>query len=244
MTKPAITRTYGQIHFEDLDPKRFEDLIRQLIYDLKDWQSIEATGRGGADDGFDIRAYEKNFAERDSAEDAEDIAETHPMNGDLWMIQCKREQDLGPIRVRKIINENLTPDQPLPYGYILAVAANVSKKTHDAFREELQKIGVMEFYLWGKAALEDMLFLPKNDRILFTFFGLSLVTKRRSRATEIRAVVTMKNKLLSILGNSPNMHQPILIRDIKDDNYPYKESYHDFDNFPRWKTFTAVEQHP
>jgi hypothetical protein len=37
--KPTITRTYGQIHFEDLDPKRFEDLIRQLIYDFKDWQN-------------------------------------------------------------------------------------------------------------------------------------------------------------------------------------------------------------
>jgi hypothetical protein len=32
-------------------------LVRELIYDLKDWQSIEATGRGGNDDGFDIRAY-------------------------------------------------------------------------------------------------------------------------------------------------------------------------------------------
>lgn len=242
MTKPTITRTYGQIHFEDLDPKRFEDLVRQLIYDFKDWQNIEATGRGGNDDGFDIRAYENNY--REVIDDSEDVNELHPMNGDLWMIQCKREQDLGPIRVRKIINENITPGQSTPYGYILAVSANVSKKTHDAFREELQKLGVMEFYLWGKAALEDMLYLPKNDRILFTFFGVSLTAKRRSRATEIRAVVIVKNKLLSLLGDSGRIHKPILVRDIKDDNYPNNEAYPDFANNPRWQTYTAIEQHP
>ena len=59
MIKPKITRTYGPIHFEDLDPHRFEDLIRELIYDYKDWQSIESTGRSGNDSGFDVRAYEK-----------------------------------------------------------------------------------------------------------------------------------------------------------------------------------------
>src|SRR5690349_2024345 len=55
MAKPHITRTLGPIHFEDLDPHRFEDLVRQLAYDFRQWQSIESTGRGGADDGFDIR---------------------------------------------------------------------------------------------------------------------------------------------------------------------------------------------
>jgi hypothetical protein len=38
MPKPHITRTFASIHFEDLEPHRFEDLIRQLIYDYKDWQ--------------------------------------------------------------------------------------------------------------------------------------------------------------------------------------------------------------
>jgi hypothetical protein len=56
---PKISRTYGQIHFEDLDPHRFEDLVRQLAYDFKDWQTIEGTGRSGSDDGIDIRAFER-----------------------------------------------------------------------------------------------------------------------------------------------------------------------------------------
>ncbi len=40
MTKPS--RTYGPIHFEDLDPHRFEDLIRELIYDYNSKQLGEA----------------------------------------------------------------------------------------------------------------------------------------------------------------------------------------------------------
>jgi hypothetical protein len=66
--KPEVTRTYGPIHFEDLDPHRFEDLVRELIYDFRNWQNIEATGRGGGDAGFDIRAYEKNEVTPQSAE--------------------------------------------------------------------------------------------------------------------------------------------------------------------------------
>ena len=57
--KLHVTRTIAPIHFEDLDPHRFEDLVREIIYDFRDWQTIEATGRGGSDDGFDIRAFER-----------------------------------------------------------------------------------------------------------------------------------------------------------------------------------------
>lgn len=33
MTTP--TKTIGPLHFEDLEPKRFEDLVRQLAYDFR-----------------------------------------------------------------------------------------------------------------------------------------------------------------------------------------------------------------
>jgi hypothetical protein len=35
--------------------------------------------------------------------------------------------------------------------------------------------GVSEFHLLGRAELDDMLYQPKNDRILFAVFGISLV---------------------------------------------------------------------
>ncbi|MEI6153738.1 MAG: restriction endonuclease [Deltaproteobacteria bacterium] len=243
MAKPKVTRTYGPIHFEDLDPHRFEDLIREMIYDYKDWQSIEATGRSGSDEGFDIRAYEKaGITSRTENENGEEVEEVHPMEGNLWMIQGKREKEIGPTKVRNIIAE--VDEKNPPYGYILAASANFSKESYDVFREELRNKGVMEFYLWGKAELEDMLHLPKNDRILFTFFGISLVSKRRSRSTEIRSIVGTKNKLYKVLGEGHQFHQSILIRDLKDTRYPYKKEYRDFQKKPRWKEYIAFERHP
>jgi len=243
MIKPKITRTYGPIHFEDLDPHRFEDLIRQLLYDYKDWQSIEATGRSGSDEGFDVRAYEKVAVVTHSEnENNEEVEEVHPMEGNLWMIQGKREKEIGPKKIKTILSD-IDPKN-LPYGYILAASANFSKKSHDVFREELRKKGVMEFYLWGKAELEDMLNLPKNDRILFTFFGISLVSKRRIRTTEIRSAVGAKNKLFITVGKGHQFRQSILVRDLKDTNYPYKSKYSDFKTNPRWKEYVAYSHHP
>ena len=242
MPKPKITRTYGPIHFEDLDPHRFEDLVRELIYDYKDWQSIEATGRSGNDEGFDIRAYEKAEMTSEAENEDGEIEEFHPMEGNLWMIQGKREKEIGPKKVRSIIAE--IDEKDPPYGYILAASANFSKDSYDAFREGLRKKGVMEFYLWGKAELEDMLHLPKNDRILFTFFGISLVSRRRSKTTEVRSVVSIKNKLYRAVGEGVNLYKPVLIRDLKDIHYPYKDEYEDFEKKPRWKEYMAFEHHP
>lgn len=241
MPKTKVTRTFGPIHFEDLDPHRFEDLIRELIYDYKDWQTIEATGRTGSDGGFDIRAYEKVGRNSSSENEDEETEEVHPMEGNLWMIQGKREKEIGPKRVKQILAD-VNPQNP-PYGYILAASANFSKASYDVFREELREKGVMEFYLWGKAELEDMLHLPKNDRILFTFLGISLVSKRRSRVTEIRQVVINKNKLYRILGETP-FHQKILLRDSNDTKYPYQANYIDFKDRPRWREHNFVEYHP
>jgi len=242
MIKPKITRTYGPIHFEDLDPHRFEDLIRELIYDYKDWQSIEATGRSGSDSGFDVRAYEKvEVVVHSENENNEEVEEVHPMEGNLWMIQGKREKQIGPKKIKTILSD-IDPKTP-PYGYILTASSNFSKKSYDVFREELRKKGVMEFYLWGKANLEDMLHLPKNDRILFTFFGISLVSKRRARTTEIRSAVSVKNKLFRTVGEGHQFHKSILVRDLKDTNYPYKSKYSDFKKNPRWKEYIACSHH-
>lgn len=235
MAKPHVTRTLGPIHFEDLDPHRFEDLIRQLAYDFRPWKSIESTGRGGADDGFDVRAFEEVKTPVIPIEDDVDAEDApHPMEGNLWMIQCKREKEVGPKKVATIISDGVTAQAP-PYGYILAAPVHFSKAAHDRFREELRSRGVMEFYLWGAGELEDMLFQPKNDHILFAFFGISLVTKRRSRTASVRSVVLAKNKLMRVLGENPT--GCILVRDLDDESYPFEDNYPDFDTNPRWKTY-------
>ncbi len=82
--KVAVTRTFAPLHFEGLDPHRFEDLVRELIYDFREWQAIEATGRSGSDAGFDVRSYERNPATTSNDDDEP----SHPMEGNQWTIQC------------------------------------------------------------------------------------------------------------------------------------------------------------
>ncbi len=217
--KVSVTKTTNPLHFEDLEPHRFEDLSRQLIYDYKDWQTIEGIGRTGSDEGFDVRARERVVVSELEEQDLEDQELLEPMDGNLWMIQCKRESALGPARIISIIEETVDRGE-LPYGYILIAPANFSKQSQDIFRDELKKRGVMEFYLWGKAELEDKLYLPKNDRILFTFFGISFFTQRKSRITEQRRIVTIKNKLIKLFGDNSfdEYFNNILIRDISNPN--------------------------
>jgi len=244
--KRAPSTTINPLHFEDLEPHRFEDLTRQLIYDFKDWQSIEATGRTGSDAGFDIRAWEKvPIVIRSDEEDVE-IYDTHKMEGNLWMIQCKREHVIGPTKVSKIVREGIKDGSP-PYGYILVAPVNFSKKSYDAFRIILIDKGVTEFYLWGKADLEDMLSLPKNDRVLFTFFGISLVTKRQSKSSERKFFINNKNKLARILSEgvqNQEIYKSVLIRNINDEEYPWKDKYTDFEKNPRWEEHVVFRYHP
>lgn len=237
---PTTTKTIGPLHFEDLDPHRFEDLIRQLAYDFRDWQSIEGVGRSGGDDGFDIRAFERGRVDRDP--DEPDDEGSPPAEGPVWQFQCKREKTMGPARVSAVIEESVDRSNP-PYGFVLAAPANFSKQAHDVFREQLRARGVTEFFLWGRTALEDMLLQPKNDHILFTFFGLSLVSRRRSRLTEIRSVIATKNKLMRVLGSSPQ-NQQVLLRDASDTHYPWSSDYADFAENPRWQQYAVVQIDP
>lgn len=243
--KVHVTRTFAPLQFEALEPHRFEDLVRDLLYEYRDWQRIEATGRGGADEGFDIRAYEKALnptkSETDDEEESEGVVVSE---GNLWMIQCKREKQLSAARIVAIIDEAIHKDDP-PYGYVLAAPVNFTKKSYDAFRSALIERGVFEYQLLGRAELEDMLYQPKNDRVLFAFFGVSLVSQKRSRVTSIRATVGMKNKLYKILGGRGHdaFFTDVLIRDTDDTEYPNKEAYPDFENKPRWRVFTACGHH-
>jgi hypothetical protein len=247
---PQPTRTLNPLHFEDLEPHRFEDLIRQLIYDFRQWRSIEATGRTGSDEGMDIRAIERlpssDVIYEDETEDGEPIPVRDIESQDhLWIIQCKRERRIGPTKIRKIVSSNLSGLADKPYGYMLVAACDFSKAARDAFREESIKHGVEEFYIWGKAEVEDRLYLPKNDHLLFAYFNVSLQVRRRSLKTESRARLALKRKLTKELGeiNYPNLVN-ILIRDPRDERYPFIESPDEFIKSPRWRYWEFYAHQP
>lgn len=216
------TSTVNPLHFEDLEPHRFEDLVRQLIYDFKDWKSIEALGKSGSDTGIDILAIESIDKERTTG-DTEDFVENETSQSEerAWIIQCKREKVISPKKILEIIKHDLGKRQDLPYGYIIAASANFSKRSRDIFKSNLNSLGISEFYLFGKSELEDLLFLPKYDHLLFAYFGISLQKRKRAVKTNLSARQTTKRKLFKILGDFGEMtNKSILVRPPQDFDYP------------------------
>ena len=234
-----VSKTVGPLHFEDLEPHRFEDLVRQLVYDLRDWSAIEATGRSGSDEGFDVRAWENIYVEEELQEEDEEERLITKQEGRLWLIQCKREKSITPKKLKKYAEDiNVSPGQPI-YGVIFAAACDFSKRSRDAFINVIREKGIQEFHLWGKAELEDMLFQPKNDHLLFAYFGFSLIIRRRSLKTKIRSKLSIKRKILRHVGGlNSSFHQDVLIRDSHDKSYPYKNRVKDFDKNRKWWPYT------
>ena len=216
-----VTKTVNPLHLEDLEPHRFEDLVRQLLYDFRRWRRLEATGRSGADDGFDARGWEIVASEdsepvtpalNDAAED--DSLPSSPAEDRLWLIQCKRERKIGPSHIAQYVADIPEDEAKNLHGTLFAAACDFSKKARDAFREACAARGIEEWHLWGKAEIEDRLFQPANDHLLFAYFGFSLRIRKRSLKTQLTSRLAIKRRVAKLLGN----YEPVLIRDATDDS--------------------------
>jgi hypothetical protein len=107
-----VTRTYSPLPFTSLEPKRFEDLIRQLAYDFRQWRMLEATGRSSSDDGYDARGFEIVHGSTDEVEDAIDGEDHAPSTADRqWLIQCKREKTIAAAKLRNYLDEIVESNQ-------------------------------------------------------------------------------------------------------------------------------------
>lgn len=219
-----ITRTISQLHFEDLEPHRFEDLIRQLIYDFKEWSSLEATGKLGQDDGIDILGRER--IKKIEIEDLEDKEEVFELEERIWNIQCKREKSIAPQKIIKIIKESFVAGRP--DCYILAAACNFSKKARDVFREEMVNYGIKEFYIWGKTELEDMLFQEKNDYLLFAYFGISIHLKQKNELLDLKKKIALKKKIKDLVLNEDKNFEGVVIVEVDNTEYTEKLEHYFF----------------
>jgi hypothetical protein len=87
--------------------------------------------------------------------------------------------------------------------------------------------GISEVHIWGKVEIEDQLVQPKNDNLLFAYFGISLQIRKRSIRTALRAKLAMKRKVMRCLGDGWNENKVILLRDPEDERYPYIDNSKD-----------------
>ncbi len=125
--------------------------------------------------------------------------------------------------MRTIVREAVTDLAKVPYGLIVAGACDVSAETMAAFHDERSSLGVREGHLWVRGHLEDMLFRPENDNLLFAYFGISLGTLRRSALQRVQASLTAKRKILPAYKAESIKHLAhvgVMIRDVEDLTYP------------------------
>lgn len=235
--KAQPSRTINPLHFEDLDPHRFEDLIRQLVYQWRSWTVLEALGKSGADGGVDIRGVERASRPAPTEDDeAEEWLRT-------WFVQCKREASFGPAKSVAAVAAALDGVTDVPHGFLLVASCDLSRRTRDALASEARQRGVAEVVVWGRSELEDLLYLPQNDHLLFAYFGLSLVVRRTSLATDLRRRLATKRRwYTSVGGLSHDGDQAVLVRDPTVDGYPFEDRVADFDSSdPPWQAtlFTA-----
>ena len=238
-----ITKTTNPIHFEDLEPHRFEDLVRQIVYDFREWSLLEATGRLGSDDGFDARGWENQIYVE--TEDEDDKVEK-VVNSNLWLIQCKREKNISPSKMANYLNDILSGKEEI-YGIVFAAACDFSKKTRDLFITRIRERGIQEFKLLGKAEIEDILFQPKYDHLLFAYFGISLQIRKRSIKTKIRGRIATKKKIEKLFGlirDGGSFFVDVLLRNPEDEHYPYSSELKDFDKNAQWRVYKIVGYQP
>lgn len=220
--KPIVTRTQNPLPFEHMEPKRFEDMARQLAYEFKPWRQLEATGRSGGDEGFDARGFEIVVPASVPIQNDEDEGPDIEVTSDrIWLIQCKRERTIGPALMAKHLNAIPQESRRDLHGLLFIAACNFSLATRNVLRNWCRIHEIAECIIWGRAELEDLLFQPKNDGLLFAYFGISLRIARQKVATSLRREISLKRKLNRLFPIESRHGSPIVLRDPADLRYPF-----------------------
>jgi hypothetical protein len=113
------------------------------------------------------------------------------------------------------------------------------RRARDGFRLKAGEFGFSEVHLWGKGEIEDQLFQPKNDHLLFAYFGVSLHARRRTLKTQVRARLAAKRKAKRVL----TPHGAVLVRDATDERYPDLDADTSLDRITRgrWQVYKFDE---
>lgn len=178
MTLPTITT--NRLHFEDLEPRRFEELGYNLLHRIYKWDRLDHTGVCGNDGGVDIYGV--------------------TTDGIPCYCQVKRYQKITQSDMRGIYSTILTNN---PTGiepnakFILICACDLSKQVLDVAYEEGQKAGFTKVELYSRTRLEALLY-NGHRTLLRTFFGTEK-SRSESNATKIRKQARAKRNVLNKL---------------------------------------------
>lgn len=220
-----VTRTINQLHFEDLDPIRFEELILAMVYRMRRWDKLDHFGKKGSDDGIDIRAVEQLENGKDNT----------------YYIQCKRYKKVTNSILKEIVDDYISKNNFMPQFYILVVSCAVTKKQIEYWEKYCNEKGFNTVAIWTSSIIEAKLYSEYQD-LLFAYFGINLTSERKNVVQSIRRNIALKKRMKKdFLKQSgcrdrkeleERLHKPwtkfnytkVLIRSIYDKAYPEKNT--------------------
>lgn len=174
-----VIRTFGKLHFTDLDPTRFEMLSMDMIYRMRNWENLVHHGAAGSDNGVDIQAVEV-------LENGKKV--THHF-------QCKRYEKISPSILKSIVNDYIQKNGGLrPDYYYIICGCDVSKKAYDTLIKYCKEKSFHEVIIWTASFLESKLYAEYHD-LLFAFFGVNLSAEKTNRVQAIRRNVALKKRM-------------------------------------------------
>ncbi len=157
MSSKNPTKTTNRLHFEDLDPFRFEDLCRELLDVMYSWERLDPIGGEGADDGVDIFGV--------------------TTSGEPCYCQVKRYKELGPAKIEEIITSIVTNNEIEENAcIILMTACDISKKGFDSFYNTAKRVGFKRCVILTAKSIETLLY-NKYPHLLEKYFGISIQKK-------------------------------------------------------------------
>lgn len=216
-----VTRTINQLHFEDLDPIRFEELILSMVYRMRRWDKLDHFGKKGSDDGIDIRAVEQ--------------LENGKCN--TYYFQCKRYKKITNTALKAIVDDYISKNDFVPQFYVIVISCAVTKKEIEYFERYCSEKGFNTVTIWTSSIIEAKLYSEYQD-LLFAYFGVNLTAERKSITQSIRRNIALKKQMrkdfLKQTGcrNREKLnerlykpwtkfnHSQVLIRSIYDKAYP------------------------
>ncbi|WP_289288749.1 restriction endonuclease [uncultured Muribaculum sp.] len=178
MPNPSVTT--NRLHFEDLEPRRFEELGYQLLHRLYKWERLDHTGVCGNDGGIDMYGITKD--------------------GVHCYCQVKRYQKLSQSDIKTIysaiVNNNKDGIEPNS-KFILICACDLSKQVLDVAYDEGSKHGFKSVEIISRTKLESLLY-NGHRTLLRTFFGIGS-KKQESNAAKIRRQARAKKYVINKL---------------------------------------------
>lgn len=214
--------TKGLLHFEDLDPKMFEVMYRNILATSENYEpEIKSHGIEGSDDGVDILCVEKSSKLKN-------------------FIQCKRYKKLSSSDLKEIVDRIVKKNKNDFHGNIITIvtSCNIRREALDGFEEYALEKGFLKAVFIGQVDLDSLLHLEKYERVKARFFGSedSKELRARKKLQDIKVGRQLvKTKLMRPILENPTHEQimrllddptlkfkepEVLVRSIYDDVYP------------------------